>query len=176
MNNPIEKPILRCENGQSDFPCLNHVNLGSRNRGFTLVELFIVIGIIATLAVIAIPNYLRYKNNARVVVAMTDIRMIDKQIANFAIENGQLPNSLSDLTTIGTINDPWGNPYQYKDTKGGTATQIRKNMSDNPLNHDFDLYSMGADGQSQSQCNAPKSQDDVVRAYEGRYVGLVSDL
>jgi general secretion pathway protein G len=107
---------------------------------------------------------------------MTDIRMLEKQIVNYVTENNQLPNSLSDLTTIGTINDPWGNPYQYQDTQDGKAPGIRKNMSDNPLNHDFDLYSMGADGQSQSQCNAPKSQDDVVRGYEGRYVGLVSDL
>ena len=49
-------------------------------------------------------------------------------------------------------------------------------MSDNPVNTDYDLYSLGADGQSKPQFKFKTSQDDIVRAYEGSYVGLVSEL
>jgi general secretion pathway protein G len=49
-------------------------------------------------------------------------------------------------------------------------------MSDNPVNTDYDLYSLGKDGLSKPQFKFKDSFDDVVRAYEGRYVGLVSEL
>jgi general secretion pathway protein G len=49
-------------------------------------------------------------------------------------------------------------------------------MMDAPVNQDYDLYSMGKDGKTNFSFKAPVSWDDVVRAYEGRYVGLVSEL
>jgi len=140
----------------------------------------IVIAIIGTLSAIAVPNYIYYRYEALITVAITDVRMIEKQITLFVFDNdGQLPNNLSDLTTIGTINDPWGNPYQYLRIAGGNIKgkgKVRRNMSDNPVNTDYDLYSMGKDGQSQTQFKAKQSRDDIVRAYNGSYVGLVSEL
>ena len=168
------------ENSLNDFACSKRLNRNSCNRGFTLIEVFIVIAIIGCISAIALPNYLRYKNNAMIAVAVTDIRMIEKQISLFAFDNdGQLPDSLNDLTTIGTINDPWGNPYEYLRIAGGDVKkmgEMRRNMIDVPVNQDYDLYSMGKDGQSQSSFKVDVSRDDVVRAYEGRYVGLVSEL
>jgi len=114
-----------------------------------------------------------------ITVAFTDVRRIEKQISLFVFDNnGQLPDSLSELTNIGTVNDPWGNPCQYLRIAGGTANQgqIRKNMSDNPVNTDYDLYSLGADGLSKPQFKFKTSRDDVVRGYDGSYVGLVSEL
>jgi general secretion pathway protein G len=181
MNNPIENPSLSNEDSLIDFPCSKHVDRRGCNRGFTLIELFIVMAIIGTLSAIAVPNYLRYKYKAMIVVAVSDIRMIEKQISLFAEENdGQLPNKLSDLTTIKTVKDPWGNPYQYLRIDGGSEKgkdeKVRRNMSDNPVNTDYDLYSMGKNGLSKPQFKFKESQDDVVRAYDGQYVGLVSEL
>jgi len=168
------------ENSLNDFACSKRLNRNSCNRGFTLIEVFIVIAIIGCISAIALPNYLRYKNNAMIAVAVTDIRMIEKQISLFAFDNdGQLPDSLNDLTTIGTINDPWGNPYEYLRIAGGDVKkmgEMRRNMIDVPVNQDYDLYSMGKDGQSQSSFKVNVSRDDVVRAYDGSYVGLVSEL
>ena len=180
MNDPMKNRSLDCENSANSFACSKRFNRNSCNKGFTLIEIMIVIAIIGTLSVIALPNYLRYKNNAMIAVAVTDIRIIEKQISLFAFDNDdQLPDSLNDLTTIGTINDPWGNPYKYLRIAGGDAKkmgEMRRNMIDVPVNQDYDLYSMGKDGQSQSSFKVNVSRDDVVRAYKGRYVGLVSEL
>jgi general secretion pathway protein G len=180
MNYPIRKQIRDRKDSFKDFECSIYSIHRFRNSGFTLIEVCIVIAIIATLSAIAIPNYLGYKNKAMIVVAIADIRMIEKQISLFAFDNdGQLPNSLSDLTTIGAINDPWGHPYQYLRIDGGAKNaqgKCRRNMSDNPVNSDYDLYSMGRDGKSKKSFKDKESQDDVVRAYSGQYVGLVSEI
>jgi general secretion pathway protein G len=177
MNNPMEKLSVDCENNVNDFPCSKNFNRSGCNRGFTLIEIMIVIAIIGCLSAIALPNYLKYKNNAMIAAAVADVRIIEKQISLYVFDNaGQLPNNLSVLPNIGTLNDPWGNPYQYLVINGGHPLGLRRNMSDNPVNTDYDLYSLGKDGLSMPQFKFKTSQDDVVRAYEGRYVGLVSEL
>jgi general secretion pathway protein G len=44
-----------------------------------------------------------------------------------------------------------------------------------PLSSDFDLFSKGKDGDYEKNLNAPVSQDDVIRANDGRFIGLVSE-
>lgn len=107
----MKNPSLDCGNSVNDFACSKRFNRNGCNRGFTLIELLIVIGIIGTLSAIAVPNYLKYKNNAEIVVAITDIRLIEKQISLFLVDNPQLPNNLSIVPNIPT-NDPWRNPYR----------------------------------------------------------------
>ena len=177
MYDPIKNLSLDCDNSVNDFACSKRFNRNGRNGGFTLIEVIIVIAIIGTLSAIALPNYIRYRYEALIAVAITDIRMIEKQISYYVFDNdGQLPDSLNDLTNIGTINDPWENPYQYLKIDGGNPPGLRRNMSDNPVNTDYDLYSLGADGLSKPQFKFKDSRDDVVRAYDGSYVGLVSEL
>jgi general secretion pathway protein G len=180
MNNPMINLSFASKSGLIDVPCSKHVKGSGCNCGFTLIELCIVIAIIATLTAIAVPSYLGYKYKAMVVVAISDIRMIEQQISLYAQENdGQLPNSLSNLTTIKNVKDPWGRPYQYLRINGGkkSATGLaRKNMSDVPVNQDYDLYSKGRDGKTNASFKPPVSQDDIVRAYNGQYVGLVSEI
>lgn len=176
----MKKPSLDCENGLNDFAPSVRLSLKSSNKGYTLIELFIVIAIIATLSAIALPNYVKYKNNAQIAQAISNIRIIEKQIALFVPDNnGQLPDNLSDLPNFAIANDPWGNPYQYLRINGGAPDaqgKCRRNMSDNPVNIDYDLFSMGKDGEYKKSFKDKTSRDDVVRAYEGRYVGLVSEL
>jgi general secretion pathway protein G len=45
-----------------------------------------------------------------------------------------------------------------------------------PVNSDFDLYSMGPDGQSKPPFTAAASRDDIVRASNGGFIGPVSDF
>jgi general secretion pathway protein G len=181
MNNPMENPSLYYENSVNDFACSKRLRRNGCNRGFTIIEVCIVIAIIGTLSAIALPNYIRYRNEALIVAAITDIRMIEKRISIFVFENdGQYPNSLNDLPTIGTINDPWGNPYQYLRIIGASLTgkdkiTPRKDHGTHPVNSDYDLYSMGKDGKSNDAFTASASQDDIVRANDGGYVGLVSN-
>ena len=173
----MEKLSVDCENNVNDFPCSKNFSRSGCNRGFTLIEIMIVIAIIGCLSAIALPNYLKYKNNAMIAAAVADVRIIERQISLYVFDNaGQLPNNLSVLPNIGMLNDPWGNPYQYLIINGGKPPGLRKNMSDNPVNTDYDLYSLGKDGLSKPQFKFNESFDDVVRAYEGRYVGLVSEL
>jgi general secretion pathway protein G len=180
MNDPMENPSLNRENCSIDFTCSKYFNRSGCNSGFTLLEIMVVVAIIGCISAIALPNYIRYRYEAKIVVAVTDIRMIEKQISLFVFDNeGQLPNNLSELPNIGTVKDPWGNPYQYLRIDGGAKNaqgNCRRNMSDNPVNIDYDLFSMGRDGTYQKSFKDKTSRDDVVRAYEGRYVGLVSEL
>lgn len=45
-----------------------------------------------------------------------------------------------------------------------------------PINSDYDLYSMGKDGESVAPLTAAKSRDDIVRAANGTYVGLAENF
>ncbi len=178
MNDPTYNPSLYRENDLMDPSCSKRLNRNGRSRGFTLIELLIAVAIFGTLSAIAVPSYLKYKNNARIVVAITDIRLIEKQISIFVLDNGQLPNNLNNVPNIPT-NDPWGNPYRYLRIDGGipqAAGLARRNMMEVPVNHDYDIYSMGKDGMTNTSFKIRVSKDDVVRAYEGRYVGLVSKI
>jgi general secretion pathway protein G len=176
MNNSMENQSPDCGNDLNDLTCSRRLNRKGCIRGFTLIELCIVVAIIGTLSAIAIPTYLKYKYEAMVTVAITDVRLIEKQITDFVINNDQLPNNLNVVPNIPTT-DPWGNPYQYLRIDGGPPGSMGLRRKDHfmvPVNSDYDLYSMGADGNSQAPFTAPVSQDDIVRANDGGYVGLVS--
>ena len=149
-------------------------------EGVTLVELMIVVAIIAILTSIAIPNYMAYKEKARVAAAIAEIRLIEIQIQNYVVDHHDYPESLSDIGK-GIFIDPWGNPYQYLkiagvDHKGkGKTDKRRKDHFMVPVNSDYDLYSMGRDGKSNAPFTAKMSRDDIVRANDGQFVGLASE-
>ncbi len=147
--------------------------------GFTLVELLVVIAMLGTLSGIAIPAYSRYIDKARITKAIAEIRLLQKEIKLYEIDRDALPNSLDDIGH-GNLLDPYGNPYVYENFATGFSGKgvggKRKDQWDNPLNDDYDLYSMGRDGISAQHLHNKKSHDDIVRAREGRFIGLASEF
>lgn len=151
---------------------------GQRREGaFTLVEIMIVVAIIGALAAIALPGFNNYRERARVAQAIADIAQISSAIATYYNDNRKYPPNLGVLRLAPQV-DPWGRPYQYLaiDTDPAPSVgQIRKDKNLHPLNSDFDLYSMGPDGQTQKQITAAKARDDIIRADNGRFVGKAAD-
>ena len=144
-------------------------------RGFTLLEILIALAIVAILASIAVPSYQAYVEKARIAQAMADINDIEQSIERFYVGNNRLPADLTELGKAG-LRDPWGSPYQYLNIATAMGLgMVRKDRSLVPINSDYDLYSMGADGQSVSPLTAEVSRDDIVRANNGGFVGLASD-
>jgi prepilin-type N-terminal cleavage/methylation domain-containing protein len=67
---------------------LNHLRT-KRAGGFTLVEIMIVVAIIALLAAIAVPGFLRARKRSQASKILNDLRMIDSAIDQYAIETGK---------------------------------------------------------------------------------------
>ncbi len=139
-------------------------------RGFTLVEIMVIIAIIGTLAAFAVPAYTNAVNAARIARSIGDIRTLEKDITTYEAANGVLPTTLADINR-GGISDPWGRGYDYLVFSGNIGS-ARKDKFLVPLNSTYDLYSRGKDGDSKLPLTAKASWDDIIRASDGGYVGL----
>lgn len=71
------------------LPKLHH-----NRRGFTLVEIMIVVAIIALLAAIAVPNFLRARKRSQATRILEDLRLLDNAISLYAIEHNKSPSQL----------------------------------------------------------------------------------
>jgi general secretion pathway protein G len=124
-----------------------------RLRGFTLMELIVVIAIIATLAAVAGPTVFRNASDAKISAARSQIETFSLALNAFRLDNDQFPSTEQGLEALRTHpvsgdplpnwrgpyvsksipRDPWGRPYIY-------ISPGRANPSS------FDLYSLGRDG------------------------------
>ena len=124
-----------------------------KQRGFTLIEIMIVVIIIAALAAMVVPRLAGRSEQARVAIAEADINSnIGTALKLYELDNGNFPTTvqgldalLSKLSSVpAPINwngpylekkpvDPWKNPYQYK------CPGIHNTAG-------YDLYSLGKDG------------------------------
>ena len=132
----------------SNAPC-NRRRPTHRSRGFTLIELMVVLVIIGVLAALIVPNVLDRADDARVTAARTDVNNLMQALKLYRLDNQRYPSSEQGLQalvikpTSGAIppnwkpyleklpNDPWGRPYQSA-TPG--------------LKGEVDVFSFGADG------------------------------
>ena len=120
-------------------------------RGFTLIELMVVLVIIGVLAALIVPNVLDRTDDARSTAARTDVNNIMQALKLYKLDNQRYPSAEQGLQALiarpstppvpgnwrpyleKLPNDPWGNPYQYL----------------NPgVRGEIDVMSFGADSQS----------------------------
>ena len=147
--------------------------------GLTLIEILIAIAVVGALAAIALPSYEKYREKVRNAQAVTDISGMSINLKAYQLDNRFFPPTLDTLPMYNPVPlDPWGRPYQYlaididpPPSKGA----VRKDKNMNPLNSDFDLYSMGPDGATALPLTAAKAKDDIVRADNGRFIGVAKD-
>src|SRR6266571_822424 len=71
--------------------------LNTKHAGFTLVEIMIVVAIIALLAAIAVPNFLRSRKRSQATQVLEDLRIIDSAVDQYAIETNR-PGGFGPLT------------------------------------------------------------------------------
>lgn len=121
-------------------------------KGFTLIEIMVVIVIIGILATLVVPRIMGRPDEARVVSAKHDVTTLVQALKLYKLDSGRYPTTQQGLNALvikpttdpapmnwkmgGYLDklpqDPWGNPYQY--TNPGTH------------NNEIDVYSFGADG------------------------------
>jgi len=145
----------------------------ARQRGVTLLELMIVAAAVVMLSAFAIPAFNGYIERSRTSRAIGDIGSISLQLYRWQLNTQSFPATLADAGIVAT--DPWGRAYAYTRVEGTPQNQLRKDHNLHPINTDFDLYSLGPDGNSQKPLTAAPSRDDIIRANNGAYIGVAAN-
>lgn len=151
--------------------------LKKTSNGFGLIELVVTLVVASMLVTLAIPSYQAYVTRAKVSAAMGDIAKLSLAVESFRLNNNdRIPLTLEEMGVQVPL-DPWGQPYEFLNipAAGGGVGALRKDGKLNPLNTDFDLFSVGKDGESAGPLSAKQSRDDIVRANNGAFIGLGED-
>ena len=94
-------------------------NIRKSRGGFTLVEIMIVVAIIALLAAIAVPGFLRARKRSQATSILNDARVIDGAIDQYAIENNKLGSATMATSAFQAFFKP--NSRLYLQAKAGTG-------------------------------------------------------
>src|SRR5207247_10057345 len=95
--------------------------LNRKHAGFTLVEIMIVVAIIALLAAIAVPGFLRARKRSQASRILNDLRMIDAAVDQYAIETNKKSNDV-----VGTVD--WTNYVKKGGEIGRASCRERVNV------------------------------------------------
>ena len=88
-----------------------HKKMQRNQRGFTLIELMIVVAIIGILTAIAFPLYAGIQARARVAKAQADARTLASAVVVYSAHTGLLPGDLTDLTSATVVNGVSAGPF-----------------------------------------------------------------
>lgn len=122
-----------------------------RARGFTLIEVLVVVVILAILAAVVVPRMMEHPGEARVVRAKADIQAIGTALNTYKLDNFSYPATEQGLEAL--VTKPAGAPEAPNWKKGGYLDSVPKDpwgrtyLYLQPGQHgDMDIYTLGSDG------------------------------
>ncbi|MBU2874239.1 type II secretion system major pseudopilin GspG [Marinobacter salexigens] len=138
---------------------MKNVSMPQSNRGFTLIEIMVVMVILGLLVAVVAPNIMGRSDQAKVTVAETQLTNISKALDIYRLDNSHYPSTQQGLEALKSRpsgspepknwnpdgymksipQDPWGNDFQYVSPGREGA---------------YDLYSFGSDGQEGGEGDA----------------------
>jgi general secretion pathway protein G len=121
-----------------------------KTRGFTLIEVLIVVLILGVLAAVVVPRVLDRPNEARITAAQADIRTLTQALKLYKLDNGSFPSTDQGLRAL--VERPSGTPAATNWKTGGYIERLPKDPWGTDYQYlfpgvkgEFDLYSLGAD-------------------------------
>ena len=124
-----------------------------RHRGFTLIEVLVVVVILAILAAVVVPKVMQHPGEARVARAKADTQAIVTALNTYKLDNFSYPSTEQGLEAL--VNRPSGTPDAPNWRKGGYLDRVPKDPWGHPYLYlqpgahgEIDVYTLGADGKS----------------------------
>ena len=121
-----------------------------RNRGFTLIEIMVVVVILGILAAVVVPRIMDRPDDARMTKARQDIRMLEASLNLYRLDNFNYPSTQQGLESL--VSQPSGEPQARNWKSGGYIKQLPKDPWGNDYQYlnpgvkgEFDIFSLGAD-------------------------------
>jgi general secretion pathway protein G len=119
-------------------------------RGFTLIEIMVVVVILGILAAVVVPRIMDRPDDARIARAKQDIRAIEAALNLYKLDNFYYPSTQQGIEAL--VTQPQGEPPAKNWKSGGYIAQMPKDPWGNPYQYlspgvkgEIDLFSLGAD-------------------------------
>lgn len=142
----------RFPNPESRIPAFDSRTAGhpGSQRGFTLIEILVVVVILGILAAIVVPRVMERPGEARIVRVKQDLQGVATALSMYKLDNHRYPSSEQGLQAL--VTKPSGTP-EAPNWKGPYLDRLPKDPWDHPYQYqqpgqhgDMDIYSYGADG------------------------------
>jgi general secretion pathway protein G len=134
-----------------------HVPL-RKGRGFTLIEVLVVIAILGILAALIVPKIMGRPDEARRVAARQDVATIMQALKLYRLDNGRYPTADQGLKAL--VEKPTSEPVPNNWKPGGYLERLPNDPWDNPYQYlnpgvhgEIDVFSYGADGKPGGEAN-----------------------